>query len=62
MALDDAALDILFRHARTRRAFADTPVSDADVEKLYELVKLGPTSANCTPPAWSLERPFCHRP
>ncbi len=49
MALDDAALDILFRTARTRRAFADTPVSDAEIEKLYELVKLGPTSANCTP-------------
>jgi len=49
MALDDHALDILFRAARTNWQWTDEPVTDADLEALYELVKLGPTSANCSP-------------
>jgi 3-hydroxypropanoate dehydrogenase len=49
MALDDAALDTLFRNARTHDAFADTPVTDETLRELYELVKLGPTSGNCCP-------------
>lgn len=43
------ALDTLFRDARTRYGWADTPVSPADLEALYDLVKMGPTSANCSP-------------
>lgn len=49
MALDDAALDALFRHARTKWEFTDEPVTDADLRALYDLVKLGPTSANSSP-------------
>lgn len=49
MALDEAALDALFRNARTHSTFSDTPVSDEDLKALYELTKLGPTSANCSP-------------
>jgi 3-hydroxypropanoate dehydrogenase len=49
MALDDAALDALFRNARTHAAFADKPVTDDELHALYELVKFGPTSANCLP-------------
>jgi 3-hydroxypropanoate dehydrogenase len=49
MALDDAALDELFRNARTHESFADTPVTDETLRSLYELVKQGPTSGNCTP-------------
>lgn len=49
MVLDDAALDTLFRNARTHEAFAETPVSDETLQALYELVKLGPTSGNCAP-------------
>jgi 3-hydroxypropanoate dehydrogenase len=49
MSLDDAALDALFRNARTHEAFADQPVTDDTLRALYELVKLGPTSGNCTP-------------
>jgi 3-hydroxypropanoate dehydrogenase len=49
MALDDAALDELFRNARTHWAFADAPVSDDDLKAIYELAKLGPTSANSSP-------------
>ncbi|MBC7505320.1 MAG: malonic semialdehyde reductase, partial [Sandarakinorhabdus sp.] len=47
--LDDGALDLLFREARTYYSWADTPVSDADLHALYDLVKMGPTSANASP-------------
>ena len=49
MALDDAALDALFRNARTHSAFSEQPVSDDELKALYELTKWGPTSANCSP-------------
>jgi 3-hydroxypropanoate dehydrogenase len=49
MALDDAALDTLFRNARTHEAFADTPVTDETLQAVYELLKLGPTSGNTSP-------------
>lgn len=48
-ALDDSALDTLFRTARTQNAWQDRPVSDETLEELYELLKMGPTSANCSP-------------
>lgn len=49
MMLDDAALDTLFRTARTYYSWADTPVSDDTLHTLYELAKLGPTAANSSP-------------
>lgn len=49
MTLDDAALDQLFRKARTYRAWRARPVSDETLHALYELVKWGPTSSNCCP-------------
>ena len=48
-ALDDTALDRLFRTARSRNGWRDQPVSDADIRSIYELCKWGPTSANSTP-------------
>jgi 3-hydroxypropanoate dehydrogenase len=47
--LDSAALDLLFREARTFYTWDKTPVSEADLKALYELVKMGPTSANMSP-------------
>lgn len=47
--LDDAALDQLFRAARSRNAWLPKPVSDAVIRELYELSKWGPTAANSTP-------------
>jgi 3-hydroxypropanoate dehydrogenase len=47
--LNDAALDQLFRTARTYNAFLDTPVSTAQMDSIWELMKMGPTSANCLP-------------
>jgi 3-hydroxypropanoate dehydrogenase len=47
--LDHSALDRLFRKARTRDVWTDRPVSDEQVRELYDLLKFGPTSANCCP-------------
>ena len=47
--LDEQALDQLFRSARTSRAWTDRPVSEEQLRRLYELFRLGPTSANCCP-------------
>src|SRR2546425_8898823 len=47
--LSDTALDALFRKARTHNAWLDKPVSDDLLRKLYDLMKWGPTSANCCP-------------
>lgn len=51
--IDAAALDQLFVHARTFRgsdkAWLDTPVTDAQLVQLYDLARLAPTSANCSP-------------
>jgi nitroreductase len=47
--LADLALDQLFRTARTRNAWTDRPVPEALVRELYEMLRLGPTSANSCP-------------
>jgi len=47
--LDDAALDNLFRNARTQNVWTDAPVSEEQIRTLYDLVKFGPTSLNCCP-------------
>ncbi len=39
----------LFRNARTHHAWLDKPVSDETLRELYDLMKWGPTSANCCP-------------
>ena len=43
------ALDLIFREARSYNGWSDTPVSDADLTAIYDLMKLGPTSANGSP-------------
>jgi len=47
--LDDQALDVLFRKARTHRAWLEKRVSDEVLRQLYDLMKYGPTSDNCCP-------------
>jgi len=47
--LDDLALDRLFRTARTSNAWTERPLAEQQLRDLYDLVKLGPTSANCCP-------------
>lgn len=48
-ALDDAALDQLFRTARSYNGYTDAPVTRADMDAIWELMKFGPTSANMLP-------------
>ncbi len=49
MQLNDEALAQLFTEARTHNGWQDRPVDDALLHTLYDLTKMGPTSANCSP-------------
>ena len=49
LVLDDTALDLLFREARTANAFTDEPVTDAQLRAIYDLTKYGPTLMNAQP-------------
>lgn len=49
MPLDAAALDLLFRNARTHNGWLAKPVPDSLLAELHNLMKWGPTSANCWP-------------
>jgi 3-hydroxypropanoate dehydrogenase len=43
------ALDQIFRSARTYQGWTDLPVEERVIRELYDLLKWGPTSANCSP-------------
>jgi len=47
--LSDAALDQLFRNARSYNGWLDKDVSEAEIHRIYELTKMAPTSANMQP-------------
>ena len=47
--LDTAALDQLFREARSYNGYLDKPVSQEQMDAIWELMKYGPTSANALP-------------
>jgi 3-hydroxypropanoate dehydrogenase len=47
--LSSEALDQLFHAGRSYDGFLDTPVGDAQCEAIWDLMKMGPTSANCLP-------------
>lgn len=47
--LSDAALDQLFRTARTYNGYLDKAVSRVQLDAIWDLMKFGPTSANCLP-------------
>jgi 3-hydroxypropanoate dehydrogenase len=48
-AINDEALDTIFRSARTQNKWLDQPVSTAMLMAVYDLMRMGPTSANCSP-------------
>lgn len=48
-ALNEAALAQLFVEARTHSAWQAKPVPEAVLVQVIELMKMGPTSANCSP-------------
>jgi len=47
--LDDAGLDQLFRNARTQNGWQGRPVRVETLHAIWDLTKMGPTSANCLP-------------
>lgn len=49
LVLDPAAQDLLFREARTANTFTDEPVTDEQIQAIYDLVKFGPTAFNQSP-------------
>ncbi|MBA2919896.1 MULTISPECIES: malonic semialdehyde reductase [Sphingomonas] len=48
-SLDDGALDQLFRTARTYNGYVDKPVEEDQLRAIWDLMKMGPTSANMLP-------------
>jgi 3-hydroxypropanoate dehydrogenase len=49
VSLDAYGLDLLFHKARSHNRFTDQPVTDDELRALFEVLRLGPTSANCSP-------------
>jgi 3-hydroxypropanoate dehydrogenase len=47
--LNDDALNLLFRNARSYIAWLNRPIEDEILRQLYDLAKWGPTSANAGP-------------
>ena len=47
--IDDAALDQMFRSARSQNKWQDKPVSDTLIQAIYDLMRMAPTSANGSP-------------
>ncbi len=48
-SLDDDAIDVILRDARSHYAWTDQPVSDALLRTIYDITINGPTSMNCCP-------------
>ncbi|AXG80047.1 malonic semialdehyde reductase [Streptomyces paludis] len=49
LVLEDTAQDLLFREAHTANTFSDEPVTEEQIQAIYDLVKFGPTAFNQSP-------------
>ncbi len=47
--LDDDGFDLIFRQARTHNVWLPIPVPEATLREIWNVMKFGPTSANCSP-------------
>ena len=47
--LDEDGLNLIFGEARSMNGWQNKAVSDVMIHSLYDLVKMGPTSTNCSP-------------
>ena len=45
----DGALDVIFREARTHIGWLAKPVGEETLRAAWDLARMGPTSANCSP-------------
>ncbi len=46
---DEATLDLLFNRARTHNGWTERPIEEGTLEKIWNLARMGPTSANSSP-------------
>jgi 3-hydroxypropanoate dehydrogenase len=49
MVMNNEGLDLIFRNARTHSAWQKKSIDDALLKQVYDLAKMGPTSANMCP-------------
>ena len=47
--LDEAGIDLIMTRARSHYAWKDVPVTDTQIERMYDIVKMGSTSMNGNP-------------
>lgn len=47
--LDENSLDLILTRARTHNGWSERPVGDEQIRRLFDILKMGPTSANCMP-------------
>jgi 3-hydroxypropanoate dehydrogenase len=47
--LNDAGRDLLFRDGRSHNGWRDESISEETLRAAFDLAKMGPTSANCSP-------------
>ncbi|MEP0941512.1 MAG: malonic semialdehyde reductase [Rhizobiaceae bacterium] len=47
--LDQSAIDLILERARSHYAWQDRPVSEAQIKRLYDIIKMGSTSMNSCP-------------
>jgi 3-hydroxypropanoate dehydrogenase len=47
--IDAYSLDVLFRTARTHNGWQPKPVPESLLHEIFDLAKMAPTSANCSP-------------
>jgi 3-hydroxypropanoate dehydrogenase len=49
MPANNESLDVIFRNARTHNVWLNKPVDDGLLRQVYDLARMGPTSANMSP-------------
>ncbi|WP_016907676.1 malonic semialdehyde reductase [Streptomyces xiaopingdaonensis] len=49
LPLDPAAQDLLFKEAHTAHRFTDEPVTEEQIQEVYDLIKYAPTAFNQSP-------------
>jgi 3-hydroxypropanoate dehydrogenase len=59
--LPSQEFDRLFLEARSQNGYLPTPVADSVLERLYAIVRMGPTSMNCSPARFAFVRSAAER-
>jgi 3-hydroxypropanoate dehydrogenase len=54
--VNDKSFNSIFRDGRSHSVWLDKPVSDVTIQAVYDLLSLGPTSANCSPARFTFLR------